>query len=339
MVAVAALSTIARLIDVPYPILLVARRPRPRPHPRAAGGPARPRPGPRPLPSPAALRGGLLLLAARPAPRPAPDLDAGDRPRAGDRRRGRPRRPRDDRRHALGGRLRARRDPRPHRPARRQRDRPPAGGAAPRGDDHRGREPDQRRHRAGHLPRRGDRRGRRRLHPARRRPRVRPRGGGRESRVGLVVGWVVAKIRKPLEDPPVEITISLATAYAAYLPGRVDRASRASSPRSRRGSTSAGRRRRSPPRTCGSRAGRSGRSLVFLLNAILFVLVGLQLPTCRRRARGDRRADPGRLRGRDLRHGRRGAPALAEPRPRSPPPSSSAAAAGIPWPSPGESGW
>ncbi len=36
--------------------------------------------------------------------------------------------------------------------------------------------------------------------------------------VGLLVGWPVAEVRKRLDDPPVEITISLATAYAAYLP-------------------------------------------------------------------------------------------------------------------------
>ena len=36
--------------------------------------------------------------------------------------------------------------------------------------------------------------------------------------VGLAVGWPIAEVRKRLDDPPVEITISLATAYAAYLP-------------------------------------------------------------------------------------------------------------------------
>ncbi len=36
--------------------------------------------------------------------------------------------------------------------------------------------------------------------------------------VGLAVGWLVAHVRRRLDDPPVEITISLFTAYAAYLP-------------------------------------------------------------------------------------------------------------------------
>jgi NhaP-type Na+/H+ or K+/H+ antiporter len=36
--------------------------------------------------------------------------------------------------------------------------------------------------------------------------------------IGLAVGWLVAQVRKRLEDPPVEITISLFTGYLAYLP-------------------------------------------------------------------------------------------------------------------------
>src|SRR5918999_3559485 len=36
--------------------------------------------------------------------------------------------------------------------------------------------------------------------------------------IGLVAGWAVAHVRKRLDDPPTEITISLFTAYAAYLP-------------------------------------------------------------------------------------------------------------------------
>jgi NhaP-type Na+/H+ or K+/H+ antiporter len=36
--------------------------------------------------------------------------------------------------------------------------------------------------------------------------------------IGLALGWVVAHVRRRLDDPPVEITISLLTPYAAYLP-------------------------------------------------------------------------------------------------------------------------
>jgi monovalent cation/hydrogen antiporter len=38
------------------------------------------------------------------------------------------------------------------------------------------------------------------------------------SAIGLAVGWVVAQIRSRIEDTPVEITISLLTPYAAFLP-------------------------------------------------------------------------------------------------------------------------
>ena len=36
--------------------------------------------------------------------------------------------------------------------------------------------------------------------------------------IGLAVGWLMAQVRKRLEDPPVEITMSLFTGYLAYLP-------------------------------------------------------------------------------------------------------------------------
>jgi Na+/H+ antiporter len=36
--------------------------------------------------------------------------------------------------------------------------------------------------------------------------------------IGLAVGWVSAEVRRRLEDPPVEITVSLFTGYAAFLP-------------------------------------------------------------------------------------------------------------------------
>ena len=36
--------------------------------------------------------------------------------------------------------------------------------------------------------------------------------------IGLAVGWVIAEIRKRLDDPPVEVTISILSGYAAYVP-------------------------------------------------------------------------------------------------------------------------
>jgi CPA1 family monovalent cation:H+ antiporter len=95
--------------------------------------------------------------------------------------------------------------------------------------------------------------------------------------IGLLVGWPIAEIRKRLDDPPVEITISLATAYAAYLPAAelgfsgvlaavtvgVYLGWRA-------------------PDVSSVRMRVQGRPvwelLQFLINATLFVLVGLQLP-------------------------------------------------------------
>ncbi len=35
--------------------------------------------------------------------------------------------------------------------------------------------------------------------------------------IGLGIGWVISEVRRRIEDPPVEITISLLTGYAAYL--------------------------------------------------------------------------------------------------------------------------
>jgi monovalent cation/hydrogen antiporter len=36
--------------------------------------------------------------------------------------------------------------------------------------------------------------------------------------IGLIVGWLIAEVRRRLEDPPIEILLALATGYAAYLP-------------------------------------------------------------------------------------------------------------------------
>jgi NhaP-type Na+/H+ or K+/H+ antiporter len=88
---------------------------------------------------------------------------------------------------------------------------------------------------------------------------------------------VIAEIRKRLDDPPVEVTISLLTGYAAYVPAERVGAS---------GVLAAvtigiyiGWR---APEISSSRQRIAGYSmwtiLTFLLNALLFVLIGLQLP-------------------------------------------------------------
>jgi monovalent cation/hydrogen antiporter len=95
--------------------------------------------------------------------------------------------------------------------------------------------------------------------------------------VGLAVGFLVAEIRRRLDDPPVEITISLFTGYAAFFPADELglsgvlaavtagiylgwRAPAISSPAQR------------------LQGAAFWDMLVFLLNATLFVLIGLQLP-------------------------------------------------------------
>jgi CPA1 family monovalent cation:H+ antiporter len=95
--------------------------------------------------------------------------------------------------------------------------------------------------------------------------------------IGLVVGWLICEIRRRLDDVPVEITISLLSGYAAYLPAEAVRASGVLA------AVTAGlvigwR----APQISTARMRLQGfavwETLVFLLNALLFVLIGLQLP-------------------------------------------------------------
>jgi CPA1 family monovalent cation:H+ antiporter len=95
--------------------------------------------------------------------------------------------------------------------------------------------------------------------------------------IGLVVGWLIAEIRRRVDDPMTEVTISLFTGYAAFLPADELgvsgvlaavtagvylgwRAPELTSPETRLQSYSL------------------WTILIFLLNATLFVLIGLQLP-------------------------------------------------------------
>jgi CPA1 family monovalent cation:H+ antiporter len=100
-------------------------------------------------------------------------------------------------------------------------------------------------------------------------------GGG--IAVGLVVGWVIGEIRRRLDDTTTEVTISLLTAYAAFIPAE------------RLGLSGV-----LAAITCGIYLGWRAHIfaspqtrlqayslweiLVFLLNATLFILIGLQLP-------------------------------------------------------------
>jgi monovalent cation/hydrogen antiporter len=96
--------------------------------------------------------------------------------------------------------------------------------------------------------------------------------------IGLAVGWVISEIRRRLDDVLVEITISLLTGYAAYVPAEALHVSGVLA------AVTAGivlgwR----APLISSARMRIQGyavwETLVFLLNALLFVLIGLQLPT------------------------------------------------------------
>src|SRR3954451_975614 len=95
--------------------------------------------------------------------------------------------------------------------------------------------------------------------------------------IGLAVGFVIRELRRRIDDPPTELTISLLTAYAAYLPAEELGVSgviaavtvgiymgwytpELTTPTTRIQVTAV------------------WTILTFLLNAVLFLLVGLQLP-------------------------------------------------------------
>jgi CPA1 family monovalent cation:H+ antiporter len=95
--------------------------------------------------------------------------------------------------------------------------------------------------------------------------------------IGLVVAVVIRELRSRLDDPPVEITLSLLTGYAAYIPADAIGASgviAAVTTGIAVGWWAPG--MASP--TVRQEGFALWSLLTFLLNAILFVLIGLQLP-------------------------------------------------------------
>jgi monovalent cation/hydrogen antiporter len=94
--------------------------------------------------------------------------------------------------------------------------------------------------------------------------------------VGLAVGWLVAELRRRLDDPVVEIVVSVVTGYAAYLPAELLHVSGVLA------AVAAGLYLgwRAPALASASTRllGFSfWEVLVYLANAVLFILVGLQL--------------------------------------------------------------
>jgi CPA1 family monovalent cation:H+ antiporter len=94
---------------------------------------------------------------------------------------------------------------------------------------------------------------------------------------GLAVGWLVRQVRRRLDNPPVEITISLMTGYFAFLPAEVVGVSGVLA------AVTAGvylgwhtpELTTAAVRLQGNAVWEIG---IFVLNALLFVLIGLQLP-------------------------------------------------------------
>jgi monovalent cation/hydrogen antiporter len=96
--------------------------------------------------------------------------------------------------------------------------------------------------------------------------------------IGLAVGWVISRVRRKLRNPPIEITISLLTPFAAFLPADAVGASGVLS------TVACGLYLgRQAPRIMDADTRLQGRAvwdtLVFLLNGLVFVLIGLQLPS------------------------------------------------------------
>jgi CPA1 family monovalent cation:H+ antiporter len=95
--------------------------------------------------------------------------------------------------------------------------------------------------------------------------------------IGLASGWLVSQIVHRINDPPVEITLSLAVPYAGYLPAEKLGASGVLAVVTmgiylgRKGSLLFA------PQTR-LQAGAFWSMLVFLLNGFLFILVGMQFP-------------------------------------------------------------
>ncbi len=95
--------------------------------------------------------------------------------------------------------------------------------------------------------------------------------------IGLAVGWLVAQVRRRIEDPPTEIAISLLTPYIAYLPAEGAGVSAVLA------AVTAGiylgwnaPKLISPPTRIQAYA--FWETVVFALNSALFAIVGLQLP-------------------------------------------------------------
>ena len=104
--------------------------------------------------------------------------------------------------------------------------------------------------------------------------------------IGLMIAWVISRVRRWTEDPLVEITISLFTPYAVYVPTEEIGASGVLA------AVAAGLYLGwySPEMTAPQNRLQTStvwEVLPFLLNSLLFILIGLQLPTILERLSGE----------------------------------------------------
>jgi CPA1 family monovalent cation:H+ antiporter len=95
--------------------------------------------------------------------------------------------------------------------------------------------------------------------------------------VGLGVGWIVRRVRRRLHNPPIEITLALLSGYFAYLPAELLHVSAVLAAVTVGIYMGA---HTSELTTAQTRVQGDAvwEIVVFLLNALLFVLIGLQLP-------------------------------------------------------------
>jgi monovalent cation/hydrogen antiporter len=96
--------------------------------------------------------------------------------------------------------------------------------------------------------------------------------------VGLAVGWIVREVRRRVDDPPTEVTISLLTGYAAYLPAEEMGVSGVIAAVTV-GIYMGWHTPQLTTPTTRMQGAFVWEVLQFLLNAILFLLIGLQLPS------------------------------------------------------------
>ena len=95
--------------------------------------------------------------------------------------------------------------------------------------------------------------------------------------VGLVVGWIIRQVRKRLDNPPAELTISLLTGYVAFIPAELMGVSAVLA-----AVTAGVYLGWHTPELTSAQVRLQGLAVweivQYMLNALLFVLIGLQLP-------------------------------------------------------------